>query len=270
MPQRRRTLSTALHGIATKLRKRLRLGHSLSELEPDLRNKELIFEAPPFAPDLVGAIKLISPQFHLSANEKSRRFWQHNQNGLSWGEHEALAPFLERVSTPEKVLDIGPGMGRSVVFFKKKMQWQQVPFHLYESTGESTRYTKAGPRFKDSFCGNLEALQRVLDHNRIEEVQIFDAADLDAKLGRMPGPYDFIYSFFAVGFHWSIEHFLPDIMDLMHDRSLGAFTLHDRFDRLHVLEDIPHRVVEFRKSWPRDRWTRLLILSRDPELVRAP
>jgi len=269
MTPRRRPLARFFHGHLTKLRKKLRLGHSLSELDPELRGKELIFEAPPFEPDLVAAIKLISPQFHLSADQPSRRFWELNQNGLSWGEYEALAPFLERIPTPEKVLDVGPGMGRSAVFFKKKLGWGEVPFHLYESSGESTRYTKAGPRFDDSFCGNLEALRRVLAHNEIEQYEIFDAAEMDAELGRMPGPYDFIYSFFAVGFHWSLEHFLDDLLGLMHVRSLGAFTLHDRFENFEALEGVPHRVVEFKRSWPRHRWSRLLVMSRDPELVRG-
>ena len=268
MTYRPKPLSRLLHGYATKLRKKLRLGHSLSELDPVLSSKELLFEAPPFEPDLIGAIKLISPQFHLSADESSRRFWQLNQNGLSWGEYIALEPFLAAMPTPKKVLDIGPGMGRSVVFFKKKMQWEQVPFHLYDSSGKSTRYTKAGPRFTDSFCGNLEALQRVLDYNGIEQAKIFDAATMDAQLGQMPGPYDFIYSFFAVGFHWSLEHFLPDLLNLMHDRSIGIFTLHDRFDDFDKLKSVPYTVVNFQGSWPRHRWSRLLIMSRDPSLLQ--
>lgn len=270
MAIRRKPLASYLHGYATKARKLFRLGHPLSELDPELSQKKIVLEAPPFEPDLVAAIKLISPQFRLDADEKSRRFWQLNQNGLCWGEYDALAPFIARIPTPKKVLDIGPGMGRSVVFFKKHLGWEKVPFHLYESSGNSTRYTKAGPRFKDSFCGNLEALQRVLDHNGIEEFEVFDAAEMDAQVGRMPGPYDFIYSFFAVGFHWSLEHFLADILDLMHGDSLGAFTLHDRFDNFACLDGVPHRVVEFKKTWPRYRWSRLLVLSKNPELVKAP
>lgn len=254
--------------LKTKLRKRLGLRHGLDELDPYLAAKPLHFHAPQLTPDLVEAIRLISPQFRLRPDEESRRFWELNQNGLCWGEYEALEPFLDHLGKPEKVLDVGPGMGRSAVFFKDALGWEDVPFHLYEGSGESTKYTKAGPRFDDSFCGTISVLDEVLEHNLGEEgmetVEIFDAADLDADLGRLPGPYDFIYSFFAVGFHWSIEHFLDEILGLMRDRSVGAFTLHDRFDDFSVLGDLPYRVVDFRRSWPQDRWTRMLVLAKEP------
>ena len=256
--------------LATTLRKKLKLGHSPSELEPDLAGRETIFSSPPLTPDLVRAIKLISPQFHLRADEPSRRFWELNQNASSWGELLALEPHLDRLGTPKRVLDIGPGLGRSVVFFKKVRGWQEVPFHLYESTGEETKYTKAGPRFDDSFCGNLEALEAILDHNAIAAYEIFDAVELGASLADLPGSYDFIYSFYAVGFHWSIEHFLDELLGLMTERALGAFTLHDRFDKLEVLDRVPHRVVDFRRSWPRGRTTRMLLLAKSEELLEGP
>ncbi len=254
--------------LVTKIRKKLKLGHSLSELDPYLAAKEPLFRAPPFDPKLLAAIKLISPQFHLRADESSRRFWELNQNGLCWGEYEALAPFLERLpGRPARVLDIGPGLGRSSAFFKKMLDWEDVPFHLYEGSGESTKYTKAGPRFEDSFCGTPEELRRVLEYNQAGEFRIFDAAELGYRLDALPGPYDFVYSFFAVGFHWSIGHFLEEILSLMHGRSLGAFTLHDRFHDFSELGDTPHRVVSFRRSWPRRRTTRMLVLAPDPDLL---
>jgi len=134
-----------------------------------------------------------------------------------------------------------------------------------DSTGTSTKYTKAGPRFEDSFCSNLDALQAVLKFNEIKNFKIFDAAEADAKLTSFTEPYDFIYSFFAVGFHWSINHFLDEILRLMDERSLGAFTLHDRFTDFSALADGPHRVVEFRRSWPPGRFTRMLVLSKTAE-----
>lgn len=258
-----------LRHAETKLRKRLRLGHSLKELEPSLVDRELYFRAPELTPDLLNAIQLISPQFHLRLDDTSRRFWELNQNGLCWGEYLALEPYLERLGTPSAVLDIGPGMGRSTIFFKQVKPWQPVKFHLYESTGESTKYTKAGPRFSDSFCGNLSLLEFLLQHHEIENYEIFDAADLDTKLGNLPGPYDFIYSFFAVGFHWSIYHFLDEILDLMTDRAIGAFTLHDRFTDYDGLKHLPHRIVDFQRSWPRDRVSKMLVLAKNEDALKG-
>ena len=266
-PRPKRTLSDISGKLATSLRKRLRLPHSLGELEPSLISRDLLFEAPPLDDRLLAAIKLISPQFHLRGDEASRRFWELNQNGLCWGEYLALKPYLDVLETPRKVLDAGPGLGRSVIFFKKACSWHDVPFHLYEGSGESTKYTKAGPRFEDSFCGNFEALEALLEFNGIGAYEIFDASELDASLSKLPGPYDFIYSFFAIGFHWSIEHFLDELLGLMSDRAIGAFTLHDRFENFGVLDDVPHRHMQFQRSWPRDRTSRLVVIAKDPELL---
>ncbi len=256
--------------IATDIRKKLRLGHSLQELDPYLAAKELHFRAPSMTPDLVKAIKLISPQFHLRPNEESRRFWELNQNGLCWGEYEALQPFLDGLGgPPARVLDIGPGMGRSAIFFKKLPGWETATFHLYEGAGSSTKYTKAGPRFDDSFCGTPEILETLLSYNEIDGYELFDAQQMEASLAGLPGSYDFIYSFFAIGFHWSITHFLDEILGLMHDRSIGAFTLHDRFTDFAELSDVPHKVVDFRRSWPRERWSQMLVLSKTQEALET-
>ncbi len=256
-----------LNHLASKARKKLRLGHSLSELNVELMGKALHFRAPALTAELLAAIQRISPQFHLRGDESSRRFWELNQNGASWGEYVVLRPFLDRLAVPSRVLDIGPGLGRSAIFFKQLEGWGQGSFDLYEGSGKATKYTRAGPRFLDSFCGDLPALTALLEFNEIEEVEIFDAAELGGSLAGLPGPYDFIYSFFAVGFHWSIEHFLDEILGLMHDRSLGAFTLHDRFQDLSVLDPVPHRVVVADQSWPRGRSSRLLVLAKSDEIL---
>lgn len=260
-------MSHFLNHLATKARKKLRLGHSLSELDPELAGQDLHFRSPPLTSELLAAIRRISPQFHLRPDERSRRFWELNQNGACWGEYLALAPFLDRLDPPSRVLDIGPGLGRSAIFFKQLEGWREARFDLYEGSGKSTKYTQAGPRFLDSFCGDLPALGSLLEFNEVEGVEIFDAAKLDGRLAGLPGPYDFIYSFFAVGFHWSIEHFLDEVLGLMHERSIGAFTLHDRFQDLSVVEGVPHRVVVADQSWPRGRSSRLLVLAKSEEIL---
>ncbi|MBT8495593.1 MAG: hypothetical protein KJO07_21275 [Deltaproteobacteria bacterium] len=255
--------------LLTQFRKKAGLGHSLSELDPSLAAEPLVFCAPPLGPELTETIKLISPQFRLrSGDESSRRFWELNQNGLCWGEYWAIAPFCRGLA-PAKVLDIGPGLGRSTIFFKKQLGWQEVPFHLYESTGSETRYTKAGPRFDDSFCGNLEVLGSVLRYNEIENFEIFDAREMGSRLAQLPGPYDLVYSFFAVGFHWSIGHFLEELLLQMSDRAIGFFTLHNQFDDFSKLGDTPHRVVEFQSSWPRGARWRMLVLAKDESMLKA-
>lgn len=255
-------MSQIANHLTFQVRKKLGLAHRLSELDPRLSAKESLFRSPPMTPELLAAIKLISPQFRLRADEASRIFWEKNQNGACWGEYEKLKPFLDRLGTPAKVLDIGPGLGRSVVFFKKARGWDTVPFHLFEGSGTSTKYTQAGPRFEDSFCGTPDMLMSLLDFNGVRHCELFDANKMGARLAGLPGPYDFIYSFFAIGFHWSIEHFLDELLALMSDRAIGAFTLHNRFKDLSSLRRVPHRVVRFDGCWPRGKSWRMLVMSK--------
>ncbi len=263
-----KTLIDATFHFVTKLRKKFNLGHSPSELEQSLNRESPMFEAPQLDSNLLATIGRISPQFRLQQDERSRRFWELNQNGASWGEYRALQPFLDCLPAPSNALDIGPGLGRSTIFFSRLPGWEETRFDLYEGSGDSTKYTRAGPRFEDSFCGDFDALKQLLAHNQIDHrTRIFDAQTLDYRLAGLPGPYDFLYSFYAIGFHWSIEHFLDELLGLMHDRSIAAFTLHDRFDDLGVVEHLPHRIVSARQSWPRGRWCRLLVLAKDEAVL---
>src|SRR3972149_2176866 len=206
--------------------------------------KEIVFNAPPLTDELAKAIKLITPDIDLRANEKSRQYWELDQNVSCWAEFEALSPILKRIPKPARVLEVGPGLGRSVVFFTKKLDWHDTEFHLFEANGEKTRYTMLGPRFEDSFCGNLALLKEVLEYNAVTNFTIFDAKKLDFKITRLPSVYDVIYSSYAVGFHWSLEHFLDDILSLMHDRSVALFTVGYKFVEFEKLKRLYYRLID--------------------------
>ncbi|HKK16860.1 MAG TPA: hypothetical protein VJ981_09130, partial [Gammaproteobacteria bacterium] len=198
------------------------------ELDKRLSEMETVFHAPPFTQELVQAIKLIAPHFNLAPDESSRKFWEADQNAACWGELEALGPMFKAIKKPHRVLEIGPGMGRSLVFFTRKLGWENCELHAYEGTGTATKYRLMGPRFEDSFCGNLELLQQVLEYNGLKNVRIIDA--YKHRLADLPGPYDFLYSFYSIGFHWSLEHFLDDILGLMNEESVAVFTIPPQFN----------------------------------------
>jgi len=223
------------------LRGRKREDRELTEV---IRTKEIVFKLPPLTEELVKAIRLLNPDIKLKVDEESRRFWELDQNASCWAEFEALSPILKRIPKPAKVLEIGPGLGRSVVFFTKKLDWHDTEFHLFEANGEKTRYTMLGPRFEDSFCGNLALLKEVLEYNAVTNFTIFDAKKLDFKITRLPSVYDVIYSFYAVGFHWSLEHFLDDILSLMHDRSVALFTVGYKFAEFEKLKRLHYRLID--------------------------
>ena len=114
----------------------------------------------------------------FEATEKHRRIWEADQNGTCWGEYEALALLFRAMPTPKKILEIGPGMGRSLVFFSRKLGWGSSEIHAYEGEGSSTRYTQMGARGDDSYCGNIPVLRSVLEFNAIRNVRVFNAAEV--------------------------------------------------------------------------------------------
>jgi hypothetical protein len=108
------------------------------------------------------------------------------------------------------------------VFFAKKLGWRGSQLHAYEGNGQKTKYTFIGPRFEDSFCGNIAKLRHGLEFNSVRDVTIFDASRV--SLPNLPGGYDLIYSFYSIGFHWSLEHFLADLLPLLDDGGTAIFT----------------------------------------------
>jgi len=250
--------------LRTEIAKRWGLGHRVEELSSALVGKELYFRAPPLDPDLIRAVKAITPQFSLRVDEPSRRVWELSQNGSSWAEYEALAPLLDPMPEPERVLEIGPGMGRSVVFLSRHLGWQDAVFDLYESDGKARKYPLNAPRTEDSFCGDLGQLRRVLDFNRVKNYRLIDAAETKFRLDSLTGPYDLIYSFYGVGFHWSLADFWDEIRGLLAPSGVAIFTVHHSFEEFAQLEKTPHRYVPFRRILAKDRPLNLLLVSSDP------
>lgn len=249
-------------GLADLIQRSLRaLGReSLPPLSADLTRLERVFLAPPLTPDLVAAIRLISPQFKLTTSEKSRRFWEADQNGCCWGEYNALALPFQAMKRPAKILEIGPGLGRSLVFFSKRLGWQDSAIHAYEGEGGSTKYTLLGPRFEDSFCGNIAMLRYVLEFNGIRNIRVLNARDI--PIAELPGPYDLLYSFYGIGFHWSLEHFIDDLTRLMDDTSVAVFTVPSEFRPFAKLERFTYRIVDWKTAWPKDGRLKLLIAGK--------
>ncbi len=228
---------------------------------------EQVFQAPPFTEKVAGAVQLISTRLRFRADEASRLLCQKESNARSQREYEALAPLFQQMGKPRRILEIGPGFGRSVIFFSKKGLWgQDAEIHLYDADGSQTKYKQRHhdrpPKWPDisSFCGNLELLRDVLEYNGLRNYKVFDAAAL--PLSGLPGPYDLIYSFFSVGFHWSLEFYLDEINPLLHEKTVLVCTLNKRFRPFRRLGEFSTRVLECREIKRNAPPLRLLVLSR--------
>src|SRR4030095_16721375 len=94
-------------------------------------------------------------------------------------------------------------------------------------------------------CGSLRAREHGLAHNEIANGRVIDARAPGGRLAELPHLYDVIYSFYAIGFHWSLEHFLDDILARMHDESLAIFTVADGFEPFPALARFEDRLVQW-------------------------
>jgi SAM-dependent methyltransferase len=165
---------------------------------------------------------------------------------------------LSRVAPDAKVLEIGPGMGRSLVFFAKKFGWTDPQLFAFEGDGKTTKYTSLGPRFEDSFCGNIAMLREILAFNGLREVTVFDAAQI--SLDSIPGKFNLIYSFFCIGFHWAIEHFLDDILRLLADGGVAIFTTTTAFVPPPALKKLRYEIIDWQGVYPKDTRHKFIVL----------
>ena len=239
-----------------------------SILDPKAAAAEQLFLAPPFSEEVVAAIRLISTRLPLKADEASRLLWQNESNAASAAEYEALQPLFNQIEKPGRVLEIGPGFGRSVVFFQKKGWFADSEISLYDADGTTTRYKQKyydqPPRWPDtsSFCGNLSLLETMLTYNQVRQFRILDAQQM--PLAALPGPFDLIYGFYSIGFHWSLEYYLDDLEPLLHQKTILVCTLNKNFRTFPRLEKFSTRVVKCREVKKNATPLRLLILSKGP------
>ena len=189
-------------------------------------NRQRHFRSPELDDEMIRAIAKISP--HLSFkphDEQDKNLWEEDQNASSHAEAEVAEKVLGTFR-PKRILDIGAGMGRSSIFFVKKFGWN-CHLDLYDGDGDTLRYPIDGPKFPDSFCGSLSCLRRLMEFNKIENYKIINASETPLE---NLGTYDIIYSFYSVGFHWSLIHFMSDLKNLCHHRTRLMFTVPEKFN----------------------------------------
>ncbi len=230
---------------------------------------QALYHVPPFTENLVQSVRLISTRLALKADERSRLMFQAESNEAAMAEYQALQPLFSKLPKPNRILEIGPGLGRSVVVFEKLGVWDpSAIIHMYDADGQATKYKQEHynhpPQWPDtsSFCGNISLLGIFLQFNKISGYKIFDAAKV--RLSSLPGPYDLIYGFYSVGFHWSIEHYLDEIGPLMSDSSVLICTLNKHFEPFSGLQKYFVRILQSPQVIKGSRPLSFLALSKGP------
>lgn len=236
---------------------------------------ETVFQAPPFTPETVAAIRRISTRLPFRADEASRLLCQKEANGMSEREYHALLPLFQALPAPRRVLEIGPGFGRSAVYFAKKKVWDEMAaIDLYDTDGTETKYKQKyydrPPKWPDvsSFCGNLTLLRSFLDYNQVGGCTIVDARS--TPLSGLPGPYDLIYGFFSIGYHWSLDFYLDELLPQMHERTLLVCTLNKHYKPFPRLREFWSRELALPDTKAGAPPMKLLALSRTPVEFQQP
>ena len=107
----------------------------IEQIAPEFATGPPVFRAPPLTPDLAAAIRLYCEQFDYPLTEAARALWETDQNAACRAEREALSPLLNAMPAPGKILDIGPGMGRSLVWFRR--EFPRAELHAWLATREN-------------------------------------------------------------------------------------------------------------------------------------
>jgi SAM-dependent methyltransferase len=120
---------------------------------------------------------------------------------------------------PNKVLDIGAGVGRASVYIQNRYKWKDTCFYLLDGDGGDVQYDELR-------TGNHEY------YNSFSSAKIFCGANdlnivqLNAKNDwylNIVNSIDLVYSFLAIGFHWPINFYLRDIYKVSKKDSLIIF-----------------------------------------------
>lgn len=143
---------------------------------------------------------------------------------LYLAEIEGIEKYLKNLN-PKVVLDVGSGIGQASVFFFKYFNWTDSLFVLAD--GDSGEKQLSGMRTgKADFYNSLRVTESFCKENGISNFRTFNLEKFGWKeLGCKP---DLVYSFLALGFHWSINPFLEEIHSLLNDKCLLIFELRGR------------------------------------------
>jgi len=149
--------------------------------------------------------------FNFRVNDGEIRFYQilqispHLDKYLD-GSIDEYEKLKDEIGTPKKVLELGCGIGRSSIFLKNMLN---LTAKFYLADFDSNEYYKEGR--KKEFLGyvkepvpfnSLEVTKRFCIDNNLENLELVDLATDNIK---ELSDVDLVYSFNAVGYHWSIE-----------------------------------------------------------------
>lgn len=121
---------------------------------------------------------------------------------------------------PERVLDLGCGLGRISIFFDRMLNHQ--PEFVLADSSEVTFPRRTGWNPGHCFYNDLNLTVEFCMLNGLKKFRVFDVSKDDwAALG----PFSLVMSWYAIGFHYPIENSIERILPLLHSGSICIFSV---------------------------------------------
>lgn len=134
----------------------------------------------------------------------------------SWEQSELEWSLIrEWICNPRRILDLGCGFGRCGTFFG--MQFPSAEIYFADRTQMDTPIHGWNP--PDEWYNDMDATRRFTQAN-LRDTSRLNYVDLKTKPIESLPLMDLIVSFNAVGFHFPIEPYLNDLLQISHPESV--------------------------------------------------
>jgi len=140
-------------------------------------------------------------------------------------EIKVVKKYFENFS-PENVIELGCGLGRSTVgFYKAFPSWKNTQFYLLDGNSGKKQICQTHYKSSDSFYNDLKLTKEFCLANGIlsERIHILNAEKPNPFLFIGDVKFDFVYSFLSIGFHWPISLYLKKLLQYLHSGSILCF-----------------------------------------------
>ena len=141
-------------------------------------------------------------------------------------EAKHLERHLSRVK-PKSILEIGGGIGRGSVYLSKRFGWSETDFYLLDGDSGDEQVAPIDGQETNAFYNSHDATRRFCGANGIStsRLHLLNAESPTWEEEVAGVRFDLVYSFMAIGFHWSIHIYLERLLAFCHPETLLFFGL---------------------------------------------
>jgi hypothetical protein len=110
---------------------------------------------------------------------------------------------------PAVCLELGAGIGRMSVYFRKKFGWKDTFYYLQDGNSGDVQYGGIRDHNENEFYNSFTATREFCEANGVENFETVQS------LTQISKQVDFCYSFAAIGFHWHIDLYLDQLPSVL-------------------------------------------------------